>query len=98
MRAQTLKTSNLVTGSAGLATIALLFLTAAAVRPLLDSVKVYQPAFASSDATLEAVNSTPFAQILGEVRASAADLMWIKTEHYLHRGVIYAPHLDQDEM
>jgi hypothetical protein len=36
---------------------------------------------------LEARNKNAFALILGEIRATAADLMFIKTERYLHSGV-----------
>jgi tetratricopeptide (TPR) repeat protein len=46
------------------------------------------------DAQREAVNSSAFATILGELRTTAADLMWVKTERYMHRGVGFAPHLD----
>ena len=34
-------------------------------------------------------NASAFAQILGEVRATAADLMFMKTGHYLHAGIGY---------
>ena len=51
-----------------------------------------------TDRMQEEVNTSSFAQILGELRASTADLMWIKTERYLHRGVAYKPHLDADAM
>jgi len=30
---------------------------------------------------------SPFALIMGELRASSADLMWVKTERYFHRGI-----------
>lgn len=70
----------------------------AALRPGLGSAKQYQPAFAFDEEAQEAVNTSPFAQILGEVRATTADLLWVKTERYLHRGVAYAPHLNSDEL
>ena len=69
---------------------------AAALHPALARSKAYKPAFVLDDQVREEVNTSAFAMILGEVRASMADLMWIKTERYLHRGVIYKPHLDAD--
>lgn len=71
---------------------------AAALRPALLKNSAYQPAFALTDEVREEVNTSAFATILGEARASMADLMWIKTERYLHRGVAYKPHLDADAM
>jgi len=43
---------------------------------------------------LERRNRNAFAQILGELRLGAADIMFVKTERYLHGGVAYRPHLD----
>lgn len=43
-------------------------------------------------------NTSAFALILGELRANLSDLMFIKTELYLHSGVGYMPHLDYDRM
>jgi hypothetical protein len=80
------------------ATVIVCLFALAALRPDLGSAKQYQPAFAFDEEAQEAVNTSPFAQILGEVRATTADLMWVKTERYLHRGVAYAPHLDSDEL
>ena len=76
---------------AGLGAIGLL-------RPALEPAKAWQPAFVMTEAVAEQVNTSPFALILGEIRASAADLMWVKTERYLHRGVAYAPHLNADNL
>lgn len=50
------------------------------------------------DTTREHVNSSAFATILGEIRASAADLMWVKTELYLHNGVAFKGHINRDEL
>jgi tetratricopeptide (TPR) repeat protein len=47
---------------------------------------------------LEARNENAFAQIFGELRATAADLMFIKTERYFHSGVAYKPHMDMNRM
>ena len=46
------------------------------------------------DAAIEARNASAIAQILGEIRTSMSDLMYMKTERYLHNGVGYAPHID----
>lgn len=64
----------------------------------LGGATAYQPAYRLTDAVQEEVNTSAFAMILGEARASMADMMWIKTERYLHRGVAYRPHLDADAM
>ena len=37
-------------------------------------------------------NSSAFAALLGEFRTSFSDIMFIKTERYLHAGVAYMPH------
>lgn len=52
----------------------------------------------STSADLEARNENAFAQIFGEMRATAADLMFIKTERYFHSGVGYKPHMDMNKM
>jgi hypothetical protein len=43
-------------------------------------------------------NSSALATILGEIRTNMSDLMFIKTERYLHGGVAYMPHLDMDKV
>jgi tetratricopeptide (TPR) repeat protein len=43
--------------------------------------------------TLESRNSNAFAILLGEIRANASDLMFIKTERYLDSGIAYMPHV-----
>ncbi len=43
-------------------------------------------------------NTSAIALILGEVRAGMSDLMYIKTERYLDRGVAYYPHIDMDAL
>ncbi|GAB4318536.1 MAG: hypothetical protein Kow0059_12100 [Candidatus Sumerlaeia bacterium] len=41
-------------------------------------------------------NSSAAAMILGEMRASASDLLFIKTERYLDHGIAYEPHLKEE--
>ncbi len=48
---------------------------------------------AAAQAGVERRNRNAFAQILGEVRATAADVMFVKTERYMHDGIGYAEHL-----
>ncbi len=52
----------------------------------------------TEEGDLEARNENAFALILGEIRATAADLMFIKTERYLHGGVAYRPHIDTNRL
>lgn len=47
---------------------------------------------------LERRNQSAFARMLGDFRASAADVMFVKTERYLHGGMSWAPHLDASQM
>jgi len=51
-----------------------------------------------TDGDMAARNQNAFAMILGEVRATAADLMFVKTDRYLHSGVAYVPHLKLDSV
>jgi len=44
------------------------------------------------------VNRSSLARILGEFRTGTSDLLFIKTERYLHSGVGYMPHLEEDLM
>ena len=43
-------------------------------------------------------NSSPFALILGEFRASLSDFMFMKTERYLDSGIAYTPHINVQGM
>lgn len=43
-------------------------------------------------------NSSAVATMLGEFRTSMSDLMFIKTERYLHGGVGYVPHMAESVM
>lgn len=81
----------------GLCVGAGLFACAALHSALMPS-QDYQPAFLMTTEAQERINTSPFAVIMGEFRASMADLMWIKTERYLHRGVSFAAHLEESEL
>lgn len=43
-------------------------------------------------------NSSAIATMLGEFRTSMSDIMFIKTERYLHAGVGYVPHMEESVM
>jgi hypothetical protein len=49
-----------------------------------------------SDTEMQERNQSAFALILGEVRATMADLMFMKTSAYLHAGVGYASRLQME--
>ena len=40
-------------------------------------------------------NQSSLAKILGEFRTGMSDMLFIKTERYLHSGVGYVPHLEE---
>ena len=82
--------------SSAVAALALLAMTAG-LRPALSPARIWQ-ADHIGEAAREQANESAFAVILGELRASAADLMWVKTERYLHNGVAFAPHVDADAL
>lgn len=46
----------------------------------------------------EARNASAFAIMMGEFRTSLGDLLFIKTERYLDKGVAYEPHIDADAL
>lgn len=58
----------------------------------------YEGGRVKDEADIEARNTSAFALILGEIRANVSDLLFVKTELYLHSGVAYMPHLDYGEM
>ncbi len=47
---------------------------------------------------LENRNKSSVAVLLGECRASMSDIMFVKTERYLHSGIGYEKHLDYNKM
>lgn len=46
----------------------------------------------------KARNASAFAIMVGEFRTSMGDLLFIKTERYLDKGVAYEPHIDADAL
>ncbi|MBN1868317.1 hypothetical protein JW916_13610 [Candidatus Sumerlaeota bacterium] len=51
-----------------------------------------------SEAAIRNRNASAFGMILGEIRATAADLLFMKTTRYLHAGIAYAPKKNVDLM
>lgn len=43
-------------------------------------------------------NTSAVATILGEFRTNLGDMLFIKTERYLHGGVAYMPHIDTEQL
>ena len=74
----------------------LMLVAAPFVRGFVQTEKAAVRENVSGD--LEARNQNAFALIFGELRATAADLMFIKTERYFHSGVAYKPHMDMNKM
>ncbi len=69
--------------------IAVLFLASPLVTRNLTP-NDYEGGYSRDSAQLEERNSSAFAMLLGEFRTSMADMMFIKTERYLHSGVGYS--------
>lgn len=95
-----------MTSQRAFAILPLMVLIAAAVvllavdRPLRRATTEAQR-LASAELTpfeLKRRNQSAFARMLGEFRANAADVMFVKTERYLHGGMSWAPHLDASKM
>jgi hypothetical protein len=66
-----------------------------ALLPLMSRPQVN---FVDAEAQREARNTSAFAIMLGEFRTSLSDLLFIKTERYLDRGVGYEPHVNTRAM
>ena len=49
-------------------------------------------------AAAEKRNTSAVALMFGEMRTTMSDMLFLKTERYLHGGVAYEPHLTVDEM
>ena len=80
----------------GLLLPVLMVLVAPSIRDRVAAAKAAVSQGSAGD--LEARNKNAFAIILGEIRATAADLMFVKTEFYIHNGIGYRPHLSYNQM
>ncbi len=85
-------------GGLGLAAAATLFLAAPFTTLRLGEAERRAAEQSESDVDRGLRNQSAIAVILGEFRVNASDLIFIKTERYLHSGVAYEPHLDMVEM
>ena len=74
--------------------VALALIVLPGLRRAGSEAKAVSIARAMDAEALRARNSSAFAKILGELRLGAADLMFVKTERYLHGGVGYTAHAD----
>jgi hypothetical protein len=70
----------------------------AAIHTVNNDTRTKALARWDDNASREQRNHSSIAVILGEFRANFSDLMFVKTERYLHSGVGYKPHLDTDAM
>lgn len=77
--------------------IAVLFLASPLVTRNLTP-NDYEGGYSRDSAQLEERNSSAFAMLLGEFRTSMSDMMFIKTERYLHSGVGFAAHINLDRV
>jgi hypothetical protein len=88
-------------GSIGMRTLVVAALAAMAVLPPLRAIgrraRAQSQARAESVDVVAARNNNAFARILGELRMGAADMMFVKTDAWLHGGVRYLPHTDEHE-
>lgn len=75
----------------------LLFLASPAVTMRLNP-KNYEGGRSRDERTRHIRNKSAAALILGEIRSSMSDIMFIKTELYLHSGVAYKLNLDYDAL
>ena len=58
----------------------------------------YEEGRSRDDDARAARNRSAAALMLGEVRTAISDIMFIKTERYLHSGVAYVPHMEKQIM
>ncbi len=54
----------------------------------------YRGGYSRDISNVQQRNSSAIAAIMGEFRTSMADMIFIKTERYLHNGIAYGLHLD----
>jgi tetratricopeptide (TPR) repeat protein len=75
----------------------LLFLASPAITMRLNPDR-YEGGRSRDERTRNIRNKSAAALILGEIRSSMSDIMFIKTELYLHSGVSYKLNLDYDAL
>lgn len=78
-------------------TIIIIFL----LSPILTlrlTPNLYSGGISRNDEYRQRINRSAIAILLGEVRANLSDMMFIKTERYMHAGVAYKLNIDYDAM
>lgn len=71
------------------------------LSPLLTlrlSPNIYSGSISQNSEYRQSINKSSIAVILGEMRANLSDMMFIKTERYMHAGVAYKLNIDYDAM
>ena len=58
----------------------------------------YTPLIGYSSEAQSARNTSAVARLFGELRTSMSDIMFVKTERYLHNGIGYAPHITEKDI
>jgi tetratricopeptide (TPR) repeat protein len=58
----------------------------------------YTPLIGYSSEAQSARNTSAVARLFGELRTSMSDIMFVKTERYLHNGIGYAPHITEKDL
>lgn len=58
----------------------------------------YTPLIGFSSEAQSARNTSAVARLFGELRTSMSDIMFVKTERYLHSGVGYTPHITEKDI
>lgn len=74
----------------GCAALFALPLLSSQIRPF-----AYEGGFSRDEASRMQRNSSAIATVIGEFRTSLSDILFVKTERYLHSGVAYVPHMDE---
>lgn len=89
----------ITTRTGALACTVLLIAGVATVGPYLEQTGAYAGEYSRDLQTRDTrnIDSSALGMILGEVRTSLADFIWIKTELYAHKGVQFVSHTDQAE-
>ncbi|MCX7049094.1 MAG: hypothetical protein NTX50_26865 [Candidatus Sumerlaeota bacterium] len=60
--------------------------------------RAYAAAIADTEGNREARNYSAAARLFGQFRVMMSDVLFVKTEQYLDRGIAYAPHIDTRAM
>jgi hypothetical protein len=73
-------------------------LVAPGLARIIQAARSENASSSITEEELENRNQSSIAGLFGEFRASMSDIMFVKTERYLHSGVGYEKHLDYSKM